>query len=370
MTDFDAVVIGAGAVGLACAAHLSRNGHSALVLETAAHPGEGTSSRNSEVIHAGLYYPTGSLKHKLCIAGRRALYDYLSDRGIAHKRCGKIIVATNRDELATLDALQSRGIANGVEGLRMLSVAECTALEPEVSAIGALLSEETGLFDSHQFLLALIAEIEAADGFVACRTPFVAAEPLSGGFGVRTGGTAPTTIHCRWLVNSAGLTAPEIAGGINGLSDEQIPRYRLAKGNYFRFTGRSPFSRLIDPAPVDGGLGVHATLDIAGNLRFGPDVEWLPEGFSPEQVEYRVDPARAESFYRAIRRYWPGLPTGSLAPDYCGCRPKLSAPGEPAADFEVRGGEVAGLVSLYGIESPGLTASLAIAEHVEALLQR
>ncbi|SDK92982.1 NAD(P)/FAD-dependent oxidoreductase [Aliiruegeria lutimaris] len=369
MTDFDAVVIGAGAVGLACAAQLSRSGHCVLVLEAAAHPGEGISSRNSEVIHAGLYYPTGSLKHTLCVAGRRSLYDYLAERGIAHSRSGKIIVATDEVELATLEMLQARGQANGVEGLRMLSRAEHMAMEPELSITGALLSPETGLFDSHQFLLALIAEIEAGGGLVACRTPLTAAFPRPESFEIRTGGAEEMTLRCRWLVNSAGLSAPAVAQHIDGLSAERIPRYRLAKGNYFRFTGRSPFSRLVYPAPVDGGLGVHATLDLAGNLRFGPDVEWLPDGMSEGEVYYRVNPERAESFYRAIRRYWPGLPAGSLAPDYSGCRPKLAGPGAPAADFDIRGGEIAGLVSLYGVESPGLTASLAIARHVEALLQ-
>lgn len=371
MADFDAAVIGAGAVGLACAARLAGTGRAVVVLEAAGHPGEGISSRNSEVIHAGLYYPTGSLKHEMCVAGRRQLYAFLESRGIAHRRCGKIVVATSAAELPKIEALKSRGEANGVEGLRMLTAAEVAALEPQVVSAGGLLSPETGIFDSHQYMLALIAAIEGQGGHVALRTPFEAAEPAAQGFDIRTGGSAPARITAAVLVNSAGLSAPRVARRIAGLAPERVPAYRLAKGNYYRLAGRAPFARLVYPAPVDGGLGVHATIDLAGNLRFGPDVEWLPEGLSEAQVDYRVDPARAASFYGAVRRYWPGLPDGALAPDYAGCRPKLSGPGTPAADFAIEAETdhgIAGLVNLYGIESPGLTASLALAEHVTALL--
>lgn len=368
MADFDAVVVGAGAVGLACAARLAETGRRILVLEQAAHPGEGITSRNSEVIHAGLYYPTGSLKHRLCVDGRRKLYAFLGSHNIPHRKCGKLVVATDEAEIAKIEALKERGAENGVEGLRLLTGAEAAAMEPRVTARAALFSPETGIFDSHQFLLTLIARIEARDSHVALNTPLVSGEPTAEGFAVETGGTDPTRITCHALINSAGLFAPEIARKIAGLSPDAIPRYRFAKGCYFRLTGRAPFAHLVYPAPVDGGLGVHATLDMAGNARFGPDVEWLPEGIAPGRLNYAVAPARVESFYAAIRRYWPGLPDGALTPDYAGCRPKLSAPGEPPADFAINGGDLPGLVSLYGIESPGLTASLAIAEHVAALL--
>ncbi|RYH08581.1 NAD(P)/FAD-dependent oxidoreductase [Tropicimonas sp. IMCC6043] len=364
MADFDAVVIGAGAVGLACAARLADGGRSVLVLEAAAHPGEGISSRNSEVIHAGLYYPTGSLKHELCVAGRRLLYEYLGSRGIAFRKCGKIVVATGADEVSKIEELKARGEANGVEGLRLLSAAEVTFLEPAVASHGGLLSPETGIFDSHQFFLALIAGIEGQGGHVALRTPFERAEPTAEGFAIRTGGSDPTEISATCLVNSAGLAAPRVARCIAGVPPDAIPAYRLAKGNYYRLIGRAPFSRLIYPAPVDGGLGVHATIDIAGNLRFGPDVEWLPEGLLETHVDYHVHPERGTGFYDAVRRYWPGLPDNALAPDYSGCRPKLSGPGAPAADFDIRVEALPGLVNLYGIESPGLTAALAIAELV------
>ncbi|MDV7141168.1 NAD(P)/FAD-dependent oxidoreductase [Tropicimonas sp. TH_r6] len=369
MADFDAVVIGAGAVGLACAARLARGGRAVLVLEAAMRPGEGISSRNSEVIHAGLYYQTGSLKHRLCVTGRRLLYDYLSERGIAHRRCGKIVVATSAEELAGIEALKARGEANGVEGLRWLTAGQIAEMEPEIACQGGLLSPETGIFDSHQYLLALSAEIESAAGHVALGSPFLAAEPVGNGFEIQTGGEEPTRFWAPCLVNSAGLSAPRVAGAIAGLADNDIPRYRLAKGNYFRFTGRSSFSRLVYPAPVDGGLGVHATLDMAGNLRFGPDVEWQSPGLEADSIDYGVDPTRAPGFATAIRRYWPGLPERALVPDYAGLRPKLSGPGDPPADFDIRGGELSGLVNLYGIESPGLTASLAIADHVVRLLE-
>ena len=357
MPDFDAAIIGAGAVGLATAAALAQAGRSVVVLEQADHPGEGTSSRNSEVIHAGLSYATGSLKHELCIRGRRQLYAFLETHGVPFNKCGKLVVATDASELAKIEALLERGQVNGVEGLALLSAAEIAALEPEVVAVGGLMVPETGIFDSHQYYLALIGEIEAHDGSVALRTPFVAAEPTANGFEVRTGGDDPFTFTTAALVNSAGLWAPAVARRIAGLRADTIPTYHFAKGSYFHLTGHSPFRHLVYPAPVDGGLGVHATLDLTGNTRFGPDVEWLPEVSAPEQIDYIVDLARSESFYAAIRRYWPGLADGKLAQDYSGCRPKLSGPGSVAEDFGVQGADV-------GIESPGLTASLAIGELV------
>ncbi|PRY24443.1 L-2-hydroxyglutarate oxidase LhgO [Aliiruegeria haliotis] len=370
MADFDAAVIGAGAVGLACAAKLSQRGQSVLVLEAAAHPGEGISARNSEVIHAGLYYPTGSLKHRMCVSGRRQLYGFLEARGIACAKCGKVVVATSEAEQEKIEALLVQGQTNGVEGLRLLSASEVAGLEPEVQATAGLSSPETGIFDSHQYMFALIAIIEGAGGHVALRTPLAGATPGRGAFTLATGGAEPMQLSATRLVNSAGLSAPDVARKIEGVAMEWVPEHRFAKGNYFRLSGRAPFRRLVYPAPVDGGLGVHATIDLAGNLRFGPDVEWIPEGIRPEDLDYAVAPARGDSFYAAIRRYWPGLPEGALSPDYSGIRPKLTGPGG-TADFRIDGPEVhglPGLVNLFGIESPGLTSSLAIGDEVARIL--
>jgi L-2-hydroxyglutarate oxidase LhgO len=371
MPDFDATVIGAGAVGLACGAALAAAGQSVLVLEAESHPGAGISSRNSEVIHAGLYYPTGSLKHLLCIRGRRKLYAFLASHGVAHRKCGKLVVATSADETAAIERIAARAAENGVENTALISAAALRAREPHVRGHAALLSPETGIFDSHGYLLALEAEIAAAGGLIAYRSPFVAAEPAATGFAVTTGGAEPARFTTARLVNSAGLAATTVAARIAGLAPADIPPLRLAKGSYFGLRGRSPFSGLIYPAPTDGGLGVHATLDLAGRTRFGPDVEWLPAGAGTEALDHAVDLARAEGFYAAVRRYWPALPDGALFADYAGIRPKLSGPGAPAADFRIDGPEahgLAGLVNLFGIESPGLTASLAIAEEVLARL--
>lgn len=369
--DFDTVVIGAGVVGLATAAALSARGQSVLVLEELDRVGEATSARNSEIIHAGLYYRTGSLKHRLCVQGRRMLYDFLDRTGVPYRKCGKLIVAAEPREEAELDRLFALGAANGVEGLRCLSGREARALEPELSASAALLSAETGIFDSHDYLMRLVAILEDNGGLLALRTPFAAAETGDGGFTIRTGGADPATITAARLVNSAGLQAPGAAARIAGLPAAHVPRQWLARGCYFRLSGPAPFSRPIYPVPEDGGLGVHATPDMSGAMRFGPDVEWLPAGTAPSEIDYRVDPGRADAFRDAIRRYWPGLPEGRLAPDFSGVRPKLCGPGGGFFDFAIEGPEthgVPGLVNLFGIESPGLTASLAIAGAVEAAL--
>lgn len=371
MPDFDATIVGAGAVGLACAAALAEAGQSVLILEAEALPGSHTSARNSEVIHAGLYYPTGSLKHRLSVRGRRLLYPFLAAHGVAHRKCGKLVTATSPAELPAIEAIAARAAANGVENIRLLTAAEARAREPEVQSHGALLSAETGIFDSHGYMAALIARIEAQGGLLACRSPLASAEPTPDGFNLTTGGDDPAHLTTARLVNSAGLFAQATAGRIAGLALDHIPPLHLARGCYFGLTGKSPFQGLVYPAPVEGGLGIHATIDLAGRTRFGPDVEWLPPGAAASPPDYSVDPARAGAFATAIRRYWPGLPEGALYPDYAGIRPKLAPRGSPDADFRIDGPEVhgvEGLVNLFGIESPGLTASLAIAEEVAARL--
>ena len=364
--DVDVVIVGAGAVGLAVAAEFARLGHDVLVLEAADGIGTGTSSRNSEVIHGGMYYPTNSLRHRMCVEGRRKLYAYLEARGVPHLKRGKLIVATSDTETAKIESIHATGLKNDVENLRLISGAEAMAWEPNLRCTAALWSPETGIVDSHGYMLALQGEIEDHGGSVVFETPVTRIEIIDGGFRVMTGGAEPGAITCQRLVNSAGLYAHQVARSIEGYRAALIPKLVLAKGNYFDCSGKPAFSRLIYPAPVDGGLGVHVTLDLVGRMRFGPDVEWLSTS-DPAVVDYRVDAKRSDSFYAAIRRYWPGLSDGAITADYSGCRPKLSGPGEPAADFRIDGPElhgVAGLVNLFGIESPGLTSSLAIAEEV------
>ena len=357
MNDFDALVVGAGVIGLAVARALAASGRSVVVVEARAGVGEETSSRNSEVIHAGIYYPTGSLKARLCVRGRAALYDFCAARGVAHARCGKLIVAADESECAGLEALARKGAQNCVDDLRLLSAREANALEPELACVGALWSPSTGILDSHAFMLALQGEAEAA--VFAFRAPFVAARRERGRFQVEIGGAEPTSLGVGALINCAGLAATRVARAIEGLDAAAIPETRYAKGHYFAISGRAPFRRLIYPAPQAHGLGVHLTFDLAGQARFGPDVEWV------EALDYGVDASRAAGFAAAIRRYWPGLPDGALTPAYAGIRPKISGPSEPAADFRIDGRSahgVPGLVNLFGVESPGLTASLAIAE--------
>jgi len=371
MERVDAVVVGAGVVGLACARALALAGRETIVVEATEGIGNGTSSRNSEVIHAGLYDEPGSLKATLCVAGRRLLYPYCESRGVGHRRCGKLVVAASAAQVEALRAIEARALANVVEGLRWLSGSEARALEPALNAEAALLSTVTGIIDSHSLMLALVGDLEHAGGALVIRSPVEGARVTNDGIVVRVGGDAPIALLARSLVNSAGLFAQSLARRIDGLDAVTIPRERFAKGNYVALAGRSPFSRLIYPVPEPGGLGVHLTLDLAGQARFGPDVEWLPPGTAPEAIDYAVDPARGELFVHAIRRWWPGLPDGALAPAYSGVRPKLQGPGEPVRDFVLQGPEahgVAGLVNLYGIESPGLTASLAIAAEVARLL--
>jgi L-2-hydroxyglutarate oxidase LhgO len=365
--DMDVVVIGAGAVGLAVAAAFARTGREVLVLEAADGIGTGTSSRNSEVIHGGMYYPTGSLRHRLCVEGRRKLYTYLEQRGVPHQKRGKLIVATSDSETKKIEGIFATGKTNGVENMELIDGAKAMSWEPNLFCTAAMWSPETGIVDSHSYMLALQGEIEDNGGMLAFETPVTRVEPIKGGgFKVFTGGAEPGSIITRRLVNSAGLGAHGVARTIEGYPAQHIPNFVLAKGNYFGCAGRPAFTRLIYPAPVEGGLGVHVTMDLAGRMKFGPDVEWLTTT-NPDEVDYTVDPRRSDSFYAAIRRYWPGLPDGAILPDYSGCRPKLSGPGEPAADFRIDGPELHGLdglVNLFGIESPGLTSSLAIADEV------
>jgi L-2-hydroxyglutarate oxidase LhgO len=361
----DCVVIGAGVVGLAVARALALAGHEVLVLEKERWIGSETSSRNSEVIHAGIYYPKGSLKAQLCLAGKHKLYAYCAERGIAHRRLGKLIVACSEAEIAILDGVRQRAAANGVDDLRWLGSNELRTLEPELAAIGAYVSPSTGIIDSHALMLAYEADLETAGGMVVLRAPVLSGHVEARGFALEIGGAEPMRLACRRLVNSAGIHAPSLARRIAGIPPASIPRDYFCRGVYFTLAGRSPFRHLIYPVPEAAGLGVHLTLDLAGQARFGPDVEWI------DGIDYTVDPRRGERFYAAIRTYWPALKEGALQPGYAGIRPKISGPKEPAADFLLQGPAehgIAGLVNLYGIESPGLTASLAIAERVLSLL--
>ena len=353
------MVVGAGVVGLAIARELAAAGREVIVLEAEEAIGTHTSSRNSEVIHAGIYYPKGSLKARACVEGRHLLYEYCASHGVPHRRCGKLIVATSESQLAELGAIRDKAHANGATDVDWIPKDEVARLEPALFCMGALHSPSTGIIDSHALMLAYLGDAEAAGAMLALKSPLERAMVRADGFELRVAGAE--AILCRVLVNSAGLRAPSVAKRIEGYRAELAPRELYAKGNYYSLTRRSPFSRLIYPVPEPGGLGVHVTLDLAGQARFGPDVEWV------ERIGYDVDPRRAERFYAAIRRYWPGLPDGALLPGYSGIRPKTAGPGEPAPDFEIQGPGrhgVRGLVQLYGIESPGLTASLALARRV------
>lgn len=348
-------------MGLAVARALALTGREVIVLEAEAAIGTGTSSRNSEVIHAGIYYPTDSLKARLCVAGRRRLYPYCEERGVGHRRCGKLIVATDDSQLDGLRALEAKGRANGVEDLEWLDGRTAMEMEPALTCVAALHSPSTGIIDSHGLMLAYQGEAEAAGAVIALRTPVTGGAVTDAGIRVSTGGAEPMELVADCVVNSAGLHAQPVALGLKGLDPATVPPRYFAKGNYFSLAGRAPFTRLIYPAPELAGLGVHLTLDLGGQAKFGPDVEWV------DGLDYAVDPARCEGFYAAVRTYWPGLADAALTPAYAGIRPKLQAPGEPAADFVIQGPAdhgVPGLVNLYGIESPGLTASLAIADAV------
>jgi L-2-hydroxyglutarate oxidase LhgO len=366
MDKVDCVIIGAGVIGLAIARRLAQAGREVIVLEAAEGIGTVTSSRNSEVIHAGIYYRAGSLMARMCVSGKRALYEYCREHGIPHRNCGKLIVATTPNETEKLQSIRAHAEANGVLDMQLLTGEAARALEPALNCDAALLSPSTGIIDSHAYMLALRGDAEAAGAACAFYTPLVRAKAASGRIEIEAGGEAPMTLECSLLVNAAGLGAPAVARSIEGMPIELIPCSYLAKGNYFSCSARAPFSRLIYPVPEPGGLGVHLTLDMAGQARFGPDVEWV------ETIDYAVDPRRAERFYPAIRKYWPTLPDGALMPSYSGIRPKIVPPAVATQDFLIQGPcvhGVTGLINLFGIESPGLTSSLAIADYVGDLAE-
>lgn len=363
MDTVDCIVVGAGAVGLAVARAFALAGREVVILEASGAIGQGVSSRSSEVIHAGIYYPTGLLKTEVCLAGRDMLYRFCDEFSVPYRRSGKLIVATGEAELPKLRAIHAQAERNGVSDLLPMSADEAKTLEPELSCVAALLSPSTGIVDSHAFMSALLGDAEAHGAMLALNTPVVGGRAEPGGTVIEAGGAEPTTLKARLVVNAAGLGAQEIASRLRGMPVEMIPPLYLAKGNYFSLAGRAPFTRLIYPVPEAGGLGVHLTLDMAGQARFGPDVEWV------DSEDYAVDPGRSEAFQAAIRRYWPGLREGSLQPAYAGIRPKIEKPGGSTTDFVIQTAAAHGipsLVNLFGIESPGLTSSMAIAAKIAA----
>lgn len=369
------VIAGAGVVGLAIAREMAMRGFETLVLEAEHMIGTHTSSRNSEVIHAGIYYEPDSLKARFCVEGKERLYAYAETQGIPHKRCGKLIVATSEAQHSALDKIVTRATACGVHDLQRLSATEAQALEPAIRCTAALFSPSTGIIDSHALMLNLQGDAENHGAAIAFNTEILCAEQIEGGFSITTRDRESGEefiLAAERFINAAGLGAQAIAATINGLTPQHIPAQHLAKGNYFSASGKTPFSHLIYPVPEDGGLGVHLTLDLNGQMRFGPDVEWLSKETSPANLDYSVDPQRGDSFYAAIRSYWPELPDGVLQATYSGIRPKLSGSRETAADFYISGSDehgIAGLVNLFGIESPGLTSSLAIAAYVSSLIK-
>ncbi|OYQ41457.1 FAD-dependent oxidoreductase [Rhodoferax sp. TH121] len=364
MEQVDCVVVGAGVVGLAVARALAQAGREVLVLEACDAFGTQTSARNSEVIHAGIYYPAGSLKAQLCVRGKQLLYDYCAERGLPHQRCGKFIVATDAAQVAQLRGIQAKAAANGVQDLVLLDAAQARAAEPQLQCLAALHSPSTGIVDSHALMLALLGDLERAGGVLALNSPLASANIAQKAIDLIA--EDGTRLRARTVVNAAGLQAPALAARFAGLTPQHVPQAHFAKGNYFTLAGRSPFSRLIYPVPETSGLGVHLTIDLGGQARFGPDVQWVDD---PQDLA--VDPARGNAFYAEVRKYWPALPDHALLPAYAGMRPKIVGPGQAAADFVIQGPAVhgvPGLVNLFGIESPGLTSALAIAEYVQTLL--
>lgn len=359
--EIDCAIVGAGVIGLAIARHLAMNGREVLILEAEGAIGTGVSARNSEVIHAGLYYAPGSLKARLCVRGRHLLYAYCAGHGVEHRRLGKLVVATNPAHIPALEALRRQAEVCGVDDLAWLDGKQAVALESNLACVAAFHSPSTGIIDAQGLMLSLRGEAESHGAILALNAPMESGRVTGSGFELTVGGAAPMRVACKTLINAAGLNAQAIARGLEGLDPKHIPTRHVAKGSYFSLSGKTPFTRLIYPLPEPGGLGVHVTLDLGGQARFGPDVEWI------ETPNYDVDPARAAGFYPAIRSYFPQLPDNALQPAYAGVRPKISGPKDAAADFRIDGPEchgIPGLVNLFGIESPGLTSSLAIAEIV------
>jgi L-2-hydroxyglutarate oxidase LhgO len=357
------LVVGAGVVGLGIARAAARAGHEVIVAEAANAIGTGTSSRNSEVIHAGLYYTTNSLRARHCVPGRRMLYQYCAERGVPHRKTGKLVVATSEPEIEKLEQIHKQALINDCENVELIDDAAAKRLEPAVSCVAAMLSPETGIIDSHRYMLALHGEIEDHGGVVALNTRIERLVKQASGWEVHFGGG--DTIVVDAVVNAAGFGAQTLARATEGYPQERVPKLVFAKGSYFSFSGRPVFKRLIYPVPFHGGLGVHVTLDLAGRMRFGPDIEWIDE------ENYDVDPRRGDVFYASVRTYWPGLPDNSLVPDYAGIRPKVSGQHEPQMDFVIDAPKDHGvprLVMLFGIESPGLTSSLSIGEEVAGYL--
>lgn len=368
MDSLDTVIIGGGVIGLAVARALAQAGREVLTLETLSDFGTETSARNSEVIHAGIYYPQGSLKARLCVAGRDKLYAFCARHGVNYRQCGKLIVATSDAQLTELLRIQNAARANDVE-LQLIDRSRALDMEPQLSCVGALWSPLTGILDSRAYMLALLGNAEEAGAALAYRTRVTRGWVDNSGVRLAVNGEREPTLHARNVVNCAGLYAPQVAASFEGFPTAHVPQAYFAKGNYFTLGSRAPFTHLVYPVPEPGGLGVHLTLDLAGQARFGPDVEWLDNPFHP--VKYSVDPQRGQAFYAAIRKYWPALADGALNPAYCGIRPKISGPTEAPADFRIDGPAqhgVPGIVNLFGIESPGLTASLAIAEEVARIV--
>jgi L-2-hydroxyglutarate oxidase LhgO len=365
MNDVDCVVIGGGVVGLAAARALAMAGREVIILEREEHFGSQTSARNSEVIHAGIYYERGSLKARACLAGSRLLYAYCAERDIPHRRCGKLIVASTEAQIGQLRDIEAHARMNGVEDIHYLQADEVARLEPDIKCVGALLSPSTGIIDSHALMLSFLGDAESRGAMIVYSVNVTAMLPTRAGIEINVDSQDEPTVRAATVINCAGLDAPRVASSIRDFPRSRIPEAWYAKGTYFEVMGRTPFKRLIYPVPEPGGLGIHLTLDLTAKARFGPDVEWVDE------IDYRVDLQRAAMFYPAIRQYWPGLADGQLQPGYAGVRPKISGPRSPAADFCISGPAlhgVPGIVNLFGIESPGLTASLALADEITAMV--